>query len=113
VFGFFLSFFITSFGWQLAGLLVFAVFFLSIVIGGSFFKNKMIKLFFIIYILLLIGYLLLHAGLGSNRTIGTYDQWNTGYFGVGILYAFIITAGLFSAYLVYRLFKEMYTKGNK
>lgn len=103
-----MSFFITSFGWQLAGMLVLSVLFLSMVVGGSFFKNKVIKAFLIIYTALLIGYLLLHAGLGSNRSIGTYDQWNTGYLGVGLLYGFIITAILFTAYLVYRTFKDMY-----
>lgn len=111
--GFFLSFFIGSFGWQLAGLLVFSVLFLSFIVAGSFFDNKVIKAFLIIYSVLLIGYLLLHAGLGSNRSIGTYDQWNTGYLGVGLLYGFIIAAIIFTAYLVYRMFEEMYSKGKK
>lgn len=108
-----MSFFIKSFGWQLAGILVFSVLFLSFIIGGSFFDNKVTKVFLIIYSVLLIGYLLLHVGLGSNRSISTYDQWNTGYLGIGILYGFIITAILFTAYLVYKLFKEMYSKGKK
>jgi hypothetical protein len=58
--------------------------------------------------ILMIAYLLLHAGIGSNRAIGTYDQWNVGYFGIGILYALIITAILFTIYLLYKFFKEAY-----
>jgi len=63
--------------------------------------------------ILMLAYLLLHAGIGSNRSIGTYDQWNTGYLGVGILYALLITAILFTAYLLYRFFKEAYENHKK
>lgn len=61
----------------------------------------------------MLAYLLLHAGIGSNRSIGTYDQWNTGYLGIGIIYAMIITAILFTAYLLYKFFKEMYANYHK
>jgi hypothetical protein len=105
IFGFFIAFFIRDFGWQIAGILFFTVLFLAFTVAASFFVNKVIKIFFIIFMILMLAYLLLHAGIGSNRSIGTYDQWNTGYLGIGILYALLITAILFTAYLLYRFFK--------
>lgn len=105
MFGFFIAFFIKDFAWQLAGIIFFSVLFLAFIISASFFKDKVIKTFFIIFMVLMIAYLLLHAGISSNRAIGTYDQWNVGYLGIGILYAFLITAILFTAYLLYRFFK--------
>lgn len=50
---------------------------------------------------LLIAYLLIHAGVGSNRALGTTDQLNVGYLGIGILYAVIIAAIIFCIYLIY------------
>lgn len=105
IFGFFIAFFIKDFGWQIAGILFFTVLFLAFTVAASFFVNKVIKVFFIIFMILMLAYLLLHAGIGSNRSIGTYDQWNTGYLGIGILYALLITAILFTAYLLYKFFK--------
>ncbi len=105
IFGFFIAFFIKDFAWQLAGILFFAVLFLAFTLSGSFFINKVMKVFFVIFMILMIAYLLLHAGIGSNRSIGTYDQWNTGYLCIGILYALLITAILFTAYLLYLFFK--------
>jgi len=108
IFGFFLAFFIKDFAWQLAGIILFTVLFLAFVVAASFFISRIFKVFFIIMTVLMLAYLLLHAGIGSNRAIGTYDQWNTGYLGIGILYALLITAILFTAYLLYKMFKEMY-----
>ncbi len=108
VFGFFIAFFIHNFAWQLTGILAFSILFLAFTVSASFLLNKIIRVFFIIFMVLMLAYLLLHAGIGSNRSIGTYDQWNTGYFGIGLLYALLITAIIFSAYLIYRFFKEMY-----
>ncbi len=50
----------------------------------------------------------MHAGVGSNRALSTYDQWNTGYLGIGILYALILVGVIFSGYLLYKLFQNLY-----
>ena len=105
VFGFFLAFFIKNFAWQLAGLIFFSALFLSFIIASKFFTDKIMKIFFIIFMGLMVAYLFLHAGLGSNRSISTFDQWNTGYFGIGLLYALIIASVLFTCYLLYKFFK--------
>ena len=108
LFGFFLAFFINNFAWQLAGIILFTVLFVVFIIVAAFFVDVIFKIFFIVMGVLMLAYLLLHAGIGSNRAIGTSDQWNTGYLGVGILYALLLTAILFTGYLLYRLFKAMY-----
>lgn len=61
----------------------------------------------------MVAYLFLHAGLGSNRSMGTFDKWNAGYFGIGLVYAMIMTAVLFTGYLLYKFFKEAYLNHQK
>ena len=56
----------------------------------------------------MVAYLLIHAGIGSNRSLSTYDQWNTGYIGIGILIALLILAILFSIYLMSKVIKTIY-----
>lgn len=56
----------------------------------------------------MLAYLLLHAGIGSNRAIGTYDQWNTGYLGIGLIYSMLLSAIIFSGYLLYKSFMGIY-----
>jgi hypothetical protein len=102
IFGFFLAFFIHDFAWQIAGLIFFSALFLAFIIASSFFTDKIIKIFFIAILILMVAYLFLHAGLGSNRSLSTFDQWNTGYLGIGLIYALIIVAVLFTGYLVYK-----------
>lgn len=50
----------------------------------------------------------MHAGVGSNRALSTYDQWNTGYLGIGIIYALLLAGIIFSGYLLYKLFTNLY-----
>jgi hypothetical protein len=87
--------------------------FLAFVIASPFFKNMVIKVFLALYIFVFICYLFLHAGLGSNRTINTFDQWNMGYYGIAILYAFILTSIFFTCYLIYNFIKNAYTGHKK
>ena len=113
LFGFFLAFFITNFAWQLVGIINFTSLFLTLVIASKLFKNKILKIFFVLYLFFLLAYLFLHAGLSSNRTVGTFGQWNAGYFGIGLLYAFLITAILFTGYLLYWFFSKAYESHKK
>jgi hypothetical protein len=113
VFGFFLAFFVDNFAWQIVGLIFFSALFLGFILASTFFQDKIIKIFLIIILLLMVGYLFLHAGLGSNRSMGTFDKWNTGYVGIGLIYAMIITAVLFTGYLLYKFFQEVYLNHKK
>lgn len=56
----------------------------------------------------MLAYQLVHAGIGSNRALSTYDQWNTGYLGIGLIYAMILAAIIFSGYLIYKLLTNLY-----
>jgi hypothetical protein len=89
-------------------MIIFTTIFLALIIATNLFKNKIFKIFLVLYIFFLLAYLFLHAGLGSNRTVGTFGQWNTGYFGIGLLYAFLITAILFTGFLLYWFFTKAY-----
>ena len=108
IFGFFLSYFIHSYPWQLTGIIFGTALFLCFAAIGSHFFNVIHKIYFIIFTLLMLSYLFLHAGIGSNRAIGTYDQWNTGYLGIGLIYAMLLSAIIFSAYLLYKSFRGIY-----
>lgn len=81
---------------------------MALAIGSSFFVNKVIQVFIIVFMFFIVAYLLLHASISSNRSIGTYDQWNTGYIGIALLYGLLLTSISFTVYLIYRSFKEMY-----
>lgn len=101
--GFVLSYFTRTYPWQLTGLLLGFLLLTSYAIAARVFDNKVPKFFWAGLGILMIGYLLVHAGIGSNRALSTYDQWNTGYLGIGIIYAMILAAAIFSGYLLYKL----------
>ncbi len=107
--GFVLSFFTKSYPWQLTGLLLGNTALGSFALGSRHFLNKIPKFFFAGISALMVGYELVHAGVGSNRALSTTDQWNTGYVGIGIIYAMLLAGILFSGYLLYRLFSHLYT----
>lgn len=71
VFGFFLAYFINNFAWQVVGLIISSTLFIGYIIASKFIQDKIIKAFLVIFYIFIIGYLFLHAGLGSNRTMGT------------------------------------------
>lgn len=100
--GFFLAQFTHNYPWQITGLLVFTVLFFAFAASSNHFDNPIPKIYFVVSTILMIGYVLLHAGIGSNRALSTVDQWNIGYLGIGILYALILTALLFSIYLIFK-----------
>lgn len=106
--GFFLGFFIFSYPWQFTGLLLFLILFLSFAAASNHFDRKVFKYYFIGITGLMVVYLLVHAGIGSNRALSTYDQWNTGYLGIGLIYAMLLTALIFSGFLLYKTFWGLY-----
>lgn len=107
--GFFLAQFTRNYPWQITGLLVFTVLFFAFAASSHHFENPIPKIYFVVSSILMIGYVLLHAGIGSNRALSTVDQWNIGYLGIGILYALILTALLFSIYLIFKTLKCILT----
>ena len=112
IIGFFLAFFISSYPWQFTGLILFNLLFLSFAAASSHFDNNVFKYYFIGVTGLMIIYELVHAGIGSNRALSTIDQFNTGYIGIGVIYAMLITALVFSVYLLYRTLNGI-VKGHK
>jgi hypothetical protein len=106
--GFVLSFFTKTYPWQLTGLLVGFLGLTSFAAASKQFTSKIPKYFFVGIGLLMIAYQLVHAGIGSNRALTTYDQWNTGYLGVGIIYALLLAGIIFSGYLIYKLLSNIY-----
>jgi hypothetical protein len=74
LFGFFISFFINNYSWQLAGLVVSTALFLAFTAASDHFTSKIVKYLFMIFAALMIAYLLLHAGIGSNRSVLACDQ---------------------------------------
>lgn len=110
--GFFLGFFTGSYPWQLTGLLVFNILFLSFAAASGHFDHKVFKYYFVGVTGLMVVYELVHAGIGSNRALNTTDQWNSGYLGIGLIYAMLLTALIFSGYLLYKTFWGLF-KGHK
>lgn len=106
--GFFLSFFTKSYPWQLTGLLLGHAGLGSFAAASHHFDHKIPKFFFAGISALMVGYELVHAGVGSNRALSTYDQWNTGYLGIGLIYAMLLAGIIFSGYLVYKLLTHLY-----
>lgn len=82
-------------------MIVSSAIFLGFILASTFIKDKIIKGFLVVFLVVIIGYLFLHAGIGSNRTMATFDKWNIGYVGIGLLYALILTSILFTGYLLY------------
>lgn len=116
LFGLFTACFITDFAWQIAGLVTALAVFFGFVAFSRHFDNRVFKYYFMGVTSLLVIYLLLHAGVGSNRALGTTDQLNVGYLGIGILYAAILAAIIFCIYLLYLtfsyIFKNFIRNGN-
>lgn len=108
VVGFFLAFFNKSYPWQLTGLLLSTLGLTAFAAASKHFLSKIPKFFFIGIGILMLAYQLVHAGIGSNRALSTYDQWNTGYLGIGLIYAMILAAIIFSGYLIYKLLTNLY-----
>lgn len=106
--GFVLSYFTRTYPWQLTGLLLGVLALTAYAIVSGAFENKIVKYFVAGLGVLTLAYLLVHAGIGSNRALSTYDQWNTGYLGIGIVYALILAAAIFSGYLLYKLASHIY-----
>jgi len=107
--GFVLSFFQKSYPWQLTGLLLGNAALGSFAAGSAHFESKVPRFFFAGIGALTVAYELVHAGVGSNRALSTYDQWNTGYLGIGIIYAIMLAALIFSGYLLYKLIYNLYS----
>ena len=106
--GAFIAFFIFDFPWQLAGIIAaFAIFF-GFTAFSRHFDNRIFKYFFLGMSALIIIYLLIHAGLASNRALGTTEQLNVGYLAIGILYATILAAIIFCIYLLYLALSYIY-----
>jgi hypothetical protein len=106
--GFVVSFFYGTYPWQLTGLLLGNAGLASFAAASHHFQSKIPRFFFAGIGLLMVAYELIHAGVGSNRALSTYDQWNTGYLGIGIIYAIILVSMLFCGYLIYKLLTNLY-----
>ena len=106
--GFSLAFFSESYGWQLVGFILGFLGLLAFAAQYKHFTSKIPKYYFAATGALMVAYLLIHAGIGSNRSLSTYDQWNTGYVGIGILIALLILALLFSLYLLSKVLRTIY-----
>lgn len=107
--GFVLSFFTRSYPWQLTGLLLGNLGVTSYAAASNHFDSKIPKFFHVGIGALMTGYELVHAGIGSNRALSTFDQWNTGYLGIGIIYALLLVGVIFSGYLIYKLLSSLYS----
>ena len=106
--GFVLAFFTQAYAWQLFGLIIGFIGLLAFAAASSHFISKVPKYYFAITAGLMVAYELVHAGIGSNRALSTYDQWNTGYLGIGIIFALLLFAVIFSAYLLAKAIQTIY-----
>ena len=106
--GFVLAYFTKAYGWQLLGLILGFFGLLAFAAGSNHFDNKIPKYYFVATGGLMVAYGLVHAGIGSNRALSTFDQWNTGYLGIGLIFAMLIIAAIFSAYLLYKAIRTIY-----
>ena len=61
----------------------------------------------------MIVYELVHAAIGSNRALSTLDQLNTGYIGIGVIFAMLLLSLIFSVYLLYKNIKGLYNGHKK
>lgn len=102
LFGFFISFFIYSFPWQITGIIVSTALFLAFAAASSHFIDNFSRYFWIIFSILMIAFLLLLAGVGSNVSTASCDQENLGFLGIGFLYAMMIAALILSGYLIWK-----------
>jgi hypothetical protein len=65
-YGFFTSFFYSSYGWQLTGLIIVTALIGFFAVINDAFDSVIIKAFWIIFSLLMLAFLFLLAALGSN-----------------------------------------------
>lgn len=106
--GFFLAYFTKAYAWQLVGLILGFLGLLAFAGASKHFTSKVPKYYFAATGGLMVAYELVHAGVGSNRALSTYDQWNTGYLGIGIIFALLLIAILFTIYLLIKAFRSIY-----
>lgn len=74
LYGFMTSFFISDYPWQLTGLILVTAAFLAFSVASNHFGSLLIKIFFIIFMALLLAFLLLLAAIGSNISSAPCDQ---------------------------------------
>lgn len=92
LYGFFTSFFIDSYPWQFTGLIIITAAFLAFTAIGDQFQSRFVKYFWIIFAALMIAFLLLLAGIGSNVSSAPCNEENMGYLGIGFLYLLILAS---------------------
>jgi hypothetical protein len=73
-YGFFISFFIENYAWQITGLVLTTGALLAFAAVNGHFNSLGIKIFWIIFAALLLAFLFLLAGLGSNSSAAPCDQ---------------------------------------
>ena len=108
-YGFFTSFFYNNHAWQLAGLITATTLFGFFAFVNSLFTSIIIKIFWVIFSLLMLAFLLLLAALGSNVTTSPCGLENLGYLGIGFLYALIIMAIIASLFLLWLVLYHIYS----
>ncbi len=107
--GFFLSQFFDQYALQIAGLIAAAALVGGFAAFSSHFNSKIPRAYFAGMGGLAVGYLLVHAGIGSNRGLSTSDQFDIGYLGIGLIYAMLLTAGVFTIYQLYKHGRDIYS----
>jgi hypothetical protein len=73
-YGFFISFFIENYAWQITGLVMVTAALLAFAAVSDHFNSLGIKIFWIIFASILLAFLFLLAGLGSNASVAPCDQ---------------------------------------
>lgn len=73
LFGFFTSFFIDNYPWQLAGLIMTTSLILAFAASSEHFTNWPLKFFWVVFCALLLAFLFLLAGIGSNTSSAPCD----------------------------------------
>lgn len=74
IYGFFCSFFISDYPWQLTGLILATAGVLAFAAVNSHFLSLAMKVFWIVFCALLLAFLFLLAGIGSNASAAPCDQ---------------------------------------
>lgn len=92
IYGFFLSFFISDYPWQLTGLILATAGLLAFAAASPHFLSLAMRIFWIVFCALLLAFLFLLAGIGSNASAAPCDQESLGYLGIGFLYALLLAA---------------------
>ena len=108
-YGFFTSFFFNNFAWQLTGLIIITTLFGFFALVNSQFNSTIIKIFFVLFALLLLAFLFLLAALGSTVSTSPCGQEGLGYLGIGFLYALVVLSLIASLYLVWFTLFNMYS----